>query len=228
MSEIEQATPDASQPARDPAGTLLNQTSTTPTSTTDTPAPTETEDKSLLNQDKPEGVPEKYEFTPPKDWAEKGYELDSKILDEATPMLKEMGLSQANAQKLVEFYAAQSMKQFEEGLAMARKQNDDWRAEANAHPDLKGKLGAGGEVVTRVSRLIDSLGPELSKGFRQAMDHTGAGNNPAFIRAVDKWAQALTEGSSVTGGKPSPLGQRDPSRPNGTPASRIWPNLPQG
>ena len=228
MSETEQATPDASQPARDSTGTLLNQASTT-----DTPAKTETPPATLLNETQtekptePEGVPEKYEFKPPADWAEKGYELDDKILTEAEPMLREMGLSQTNAQKLVEFYAKQSMAQYEEGLAAAKKQNDDWRAEANSHPDLKGKLAPGGEVVTRISRVIDSLGPELSKGFREAMDFTGVGNNPAFIRAFDKLAQRLSEGTSVTGGKPSPLGQTN--KPNGgTPGSRIWPNLPSG
>ena len=228
MSETEQATPDASQPARDSTGTLLNQASTT-----DTPAKTETPPATLLNETQteklaePAGVPEKYEFKPPADWAEKGYELDDKILTEAEPMLREMGLSQTNAQKLVEFYAKQSMAQYEEGLAAAKKQNDDWRAEANSHPDLKGKLAPGGEVVTRISRVIDSLGPELSKGFREAMDFTGVGNNPAFIRAFDKLAQRLTEGTSVTGGKPSPLGQTN--KPNGgTPGSRIWPNLPSG
>lgn len=229
MSETEQATPDASQPQRDSTGTLLNQASTTTPESTDTPASTETPaDKSLLNQsDADSGVPEKYEFKPPADWAEKGYELDDKILTEAEPMLREMGLSQANAQKLVEFYAKQSMAQYEEGLAAAKKQNDDWRTEANSHPELKGKLAPGGEVVTRISRVIDSLGPELSKGFREAMDFTGVGNHPAFIRAFDKLAQRLSEGTSVTGGKPSPLGQTN--KPNGgTPGSRIWPNLPSG
>ena len=226
MSETEQATPDASQPQRDSTGTLLNQTSTTAT-------PTETPSQTLLNETQtekpaePAGVPEKYEFKPPADWAEKGYELDDKILTEAEPMLREMGLSQANAQKLVEFYAKQSMAQYEEGLAAAKKQNDDWRTEANSHPELKGKLAPGGEVVTRISRVIDSLGPELSKGFREAMDFTGVGNHPAFIRAFDKLAQRLSEGTSVTGGKPSPLGQTN--KPNGgTPGSRIWPNLPSG
>ena len=228
MSETEQATPDASQPARDSTGTLLNQASTT-----DTPAKTETPPATLLNETQteklaePAGVPEKYEFKPPADWAEKGYELDDKILTEAEPMLREMGLSQTNAQKLVEFYAKQSMAQYEEGLAMAKKQNDDWRAEAEAHPDLKGQLGEGKEVNVRIGRLLNSLGSELEKGFRQAMDFTGVGNHPAFIRAFDKLAQRLSEGTSVTGGKPSPLGQTN--KPNGgTPGSRIWPNLPSG
>ena len=226
MSEIEQATPDASQPQRDSTGTLLNQISTTAT-------PTETPSQTLLNETQtekpaePAGVPEKYEFKPPADWAEKGYELDDKILSEAEPMLREMGLSQTNAQKLVEFYAKQSMAQYEEGLAMAKKQNDDWRAEAEAHPDLRGKLGQGKEVNVRVGKLLDSLGPELSKGFREAMDFTGAGNHPMFIRGMNKLAERLTEGTSVTGGKPSPLGQTN--KPNGgTPGSRIWPNLPSG
>jgi len=226
MSETEQATPDASQPQRDSTGTLLNQTSTTDTQT-ETPSPTLLNETQTEKPTEPEGVPEKYEFKPPADWAEKGYELDDKILTEAEPLLREMGLSQTNAQKLVEFYAKQSMAQYENGLAMAKKQNEDWIAEANAHPDLKGKLGPGKDVNVRIGKVIDSLGPELSKGFRQAMDFTGVGNHPAFIRAFDKIAQQLTEGTSVTGGKPSPLGQT--AKPNGgTPGSRIWPNLPSG
>jgi hypothetical protein len=58
------------------------------------------------------------------------------------------------------------------------------------------------------------------------MDYTGAGNNPAFIKAFWKMAQALTEGGHVAGTGPAPIGQKPPGaaeRP--TAAKALYPNL---
>jgi hypothetical protein len=59
------------------------------------------------------------------------------------------------------------------------------------------------------------------------MDLTGVGNHPAFIRALDYFAQRLTEGKHVAGNGPSPGGQSRPgaaTQPGA--AAAIWPSLP--
>src|SRR6185437_10360924 len=77
--------------ARTPDGTLKDTISTAPTPET-TPSESVTEPKT-------DGPPESYDFKAPE-----GKELNSKFLDRATPVFKELGLSQANAQKLVDTY----------------------------------------------------------------------------------------------------------------------------
>jgi hypothetical protein len=56
------------------------------------------------------------------------------------------------------------------------------------------------------------------------MDYTGAGNNPAFIRAFFKLAERLVEGSHVTGKGPVQVRQDGTSgRPSA--AAAMYPNL---
>ena len=177
-------------------------------------------DKSLLNQDdkKPDaalGAPEKYEpFTAPE-----GFEIDETVIGEASGLFKELGLPQAAAQKLVDFYAKQSLDAAEAPIKFYKDMQDKWITEIKADPEIGGKLD---NVRATVGRAIDGLGdPKLAADFRAAMDLTGAGNNPAFIRAFYKLAQKVTEGAHV-GGQP-----RGPEKPRSA-AQAIYPNLPSG
>jgi len=193
-------------PAPEPEKSLLNQ------------APPEPEKKSLLNElpvSAPEGAPEKYEaFTAPD-----GYELDPGVVTEASTIFKEMGLTQKEAQQLVDFYAKKNLEAANAPVEFYKEMQDKWVAEIKADPEIGGKLD---QVKTTVARAIDSLGdPKLANDFRAAMDMTGAGNNPAFIKAFYKLAQRVVEPSTPVSG--SPRGT------TGTPtsaASRLYPSLP--
>jgi len=45
--------------------------------------------------------------------------------------------------------------------------------------------------------------PELSDPkFREALVFTGAGNHPAIVRTLYRWARSLSEGGAVIGGAP--------------------------
>lgn len=223
-------------------GTSQTETQTTQTEQTQSQATeqqtqqtsqSEQTETTLLNQKTEEKktetkstVPEKYEFTPPKEWEGKDWQLDSEVIDRATPMFKELGLSNDQAQKLVEFYAQESQKDFEATMKLARDQNEEWQKQVKADPEIGGKLD---QVKTTISKAIDGLGdPKLAKDFREAMDFTGAGNNPAFIRAFWKLAQKVTEGSAVSGGGPSEKGQQAPGQQPKSMAKAMYPNLPSG
>lgn len=217
-----------------PIGTTKTETPPTQTQTSTTSTPTTAQiaaeptpaEPSLLNKDAPkpaEGAPEKYEAFKIPD----GHQLDAKVLEEASPIFKELGLSQDKAQKLVDLYSKHSAAT-SDGLAEAvRKQNETWQSEAKAHPDLKGKLDPGGPVLTTISRALDSLGDaKLTADFKSAMDFTGAGNHPAFIRTFYAMAQRIAEGTHVAGNGPSPLGQTQPGARPPSPAKAMYPNLP--
>jgi hypothetical protein len=186
------------------------------------PADPPKDSPSLLNEppkDAPKGAPDTYSaFTAPEGW-----ELDAKAIEEVTPLFKESGLSQEQAQKYIDFYSKLSAEAAETPARLVREQNDAWVAEIKADPEIGGKLD---QVRTTVSRAIDSvLGPELGPQFRQAMDFTGAGNNPAFVKAMYRFASLLSEGGHVKGGGPSALGQDGKGRPASA-ASALYPNLP--
>src|SRR5215469_13319641 len=95
----------------------LNNPSIQPTPETTTPPPAEP--KTVLNQNEPapkpeppkpaEGAPEKYsDFKVPE-----GYQLDPEVNTKASDLFKSMGLSQDSAQKLVDFYTAETKEAFE-------------------------------------------------------------------------------------------------------------------
>lgn len=201
------------------------------TTTTETAKAPEKKDgeKSLLNQDgeKPKegeaatGAPEKYEaFRAPE-----GFQFAEAAMTEFTGVAKELGLSQDAAQKIVDVYAKHTAEQL---AAPAKAWNDTvsaWTKETTDHPDLKGRLS---EVKINVGRALDSLGdPQLADNFRAAMDVTGVGNHPAFVRVFDKISQLLNEGKPATGGGPTKAGQTKPGTgEKPSPAKAMFPGLP--
>jgi hypothetical protein len=138
-----------------------------------------------------------------------------------------MNLTGAQAQSLVDFYGDQ-LKAVAEAPAKAYQAvTDGWRTAAESHPDLRGKLGPGQEVNVRISKALDSLGdPKLASDFRELMDLTGTGNNQAFIRVIDKFAQKITEGTHVAGNGPTKDSQSAPGARPPSAAAAIWPGLP--
>ena len=202
----------------------------TPSQPTQAPAPAKTEgESSLLNKDeKPAetkaeekaGAPEKYaDFKAPE-----GITLDAKAIEAATPLFKEAGLTQDQAQKFVDFYAAKQVESAQAPYDMYAQMREGWQKEVKADPEIGGKLP---QVKETVSRALDTLGDAtLAKNFREAMDLTGAGDHPAFVKTIYKLAQMVTEGRHVAGSGPSALGQRAPGAAPPSIAQAIYPKLP--
>jgi hypothetical protein len=104
------------------------------------------------------------------------------------------------------------------------KQNE-WKSQINSDPEIGGSKWNG--TRASIGRLFDSLGDaNLTDGFREAMDYTGAGNHPAVVKFLARVAQRLTEGGPVRGGGPSLDGMRRPGEGAPSAAQAIYPNLP--
>lgn len=220
MAEVQTQVPAETQTSTADTTSQQNTTQQTDTATTN-------EGTSLINQtdegttepakvegDKSEGekkteakaiVPEKYEpFKAPE-----GYEYDAKGLEEASTLFKELGLSQEQGQKIMDVYAAKSLEAAkdagERGQKAYAEMRAGWQAEVKADPEIGKNLPA---VKATIGRALDSLGdPKLANDFKAAMDLTGAGDHPAFVKAFYKLAQSVVEGGHVTGGGPSAHGQ---------------------
>ena len=196
MSDNQPTTPDPSGVARTPTGEITTQTTTPVTATTPQTSTTPTETPSLVNEPAgsvanqapaaPTGAPTTYsDFNVPE-----GYVLDPQVMTEATGIFKGMNLPQAEAQKLVDFYVAKTTESQNEPFRFWQETQENWVKEVKADPELGHRLD---QVKTTISRAIDSLNdPKLAQAFREAMDYTGAGNNPAFIKAFYKLSQKLT------------------------------------
>lgn len=174
-------------------------------------------------------VPEKYEFKAPEN-----YTLDPKLLETVTPLFKELGLTNEQAQKLVDIQISREIAAAKAPQETYEATRTKWQAETTSHPDIKnlvdkdsGKTGIDAVKIV-MGRALNAIGdPALATEFKAAMDLTGAGDNPAFVRTFLKLADFVTEGKHVTGKGPSIAGQREPGKTAlPTAAQALYPGLP--
>ncbi len=206
----------AAKPGTEPSATE-KKAETTPETKSTEPAKA-ADGTSLLNQsgektESPAGAPEKYEpFKAPEGFT---------ITEDVNILFKELNLSQAASQKLIDFVAPQILEALEAPFNHYNETRQGWQKETM---DKYGtKLP---EVKQTVSKALDSLGnPKLAQSFREAMDLTGAGDNPAFIDVLFELAKKVTEGSHVKGSGPSKFGQSSGNKPASA-AQAMYPHLP--
>jgi len=209
-----------SEAARTPDGTLKDQSTSTSTSTAE---PKKDDGATVSKSDAAKsGAPEKYDaFSAPE-----GRTLDAALVDKATPIFKELGLDQASAQRLVDFFNETVGDQATAMKKVMDATRDGWVAEVKADKEMSGKLD---QIGTDIGRLKDQIfgGDKAAReAFDNAMNLTGAGDHPAFVKTFWKIAKAMSEGSYVSGGGPSQHGQKPPgasSRPSL--AAAMYPNL---
>jgi hypothetical protein len=191
-------TPNADAPETQPA-TLL----TTPQAPAGEPATPATEATETPG-DKPEvkpGAPEVYEFTAPE-----GVTFDQAILDQFTPLAKEMNLPQDQAQKLVELYATAQKNQAD----AVQAQFAAWASDTKADKEIGGQHLEPTLHAAKVA-LAEFGTPELSK----ILEASGLGNHPEMVRFVSKVGRLMAEDKLHQGGNhnpaPSPLNALYPS-----------------
>jgi hypothetical protein len=195
---------------------------TTPTTTPSTPpavTPPSTEKKP---DDKPADkpvVPETYDFKAPDN-----YTLDPKLLETVTPIFKELGLTNEQAQKLVDIQIGREIANAKAPQDAYAATRTEWQTKTKADPEMSAY--GFDNVKTDIGKVITALPADLQPAFREAMDITGAGDHPAFVKAMWKLASLVTEGSHVSGRGPSPQGQRAPgTNDKPSPAQAMYPKL---
>jgi predicted transcriptional regulator len=188
--------------ASPPAATAGAQGAPAATPSPDAAGATLGDDESLLTgklDQKPEAdgeaaatkaaVPEAYEFTLPD-----GMTLDTEALDEATPVLKELKLTNEQANKLAPLAAglvqkteARVQQALEAQIVATRKA---WVDAALADQEIGGTPENHETVKAVAARFLDRFaGPE----FRKMLVETGLGNHPEMIRAAYRAGQAIGE-----------------------------------
>jgi hypothetical protein len=151
----------------------------------------------------PVGAPEKYEDFKVPD----GFKFDEPVLKEVQTTFKELGLSQDQAQKLVDLYGKNALEAAAAPYKAWADLQKEWTTEiGNRFPGDKGR-----EVQSMISNVLDTvLSPTLAKNVRAALDITGAGSHPDVVEALNILLRPLSEGKPVRGNGPSPEGQKAP------------------
>lgn len=218
--------------ARTETGEIKDQQTTQPpgtankdtTKSAETKPATETKPAEGDKKSDAKGAPDKYEFKAPA-----GRELDAKAIEAVTPVFKELGLTQDQAQKLIDFQAARDSAANDANMKLVETTRTEWRDKVIKDPALgNGTDNLRPEVKANISRAIDAVGDaKAQEAFKEALDLTGAGDNPTIIAAMNTLGKLLSEGTAVRGGGPANTGQTAPgTAAKPSPAQALYPKLP--
>ena len=119
--------------------------------------------------------------TPPDTYADfampEGVEVDSALLEQALPMFKDLGLTQEQAQKLVDFQAQQVQAGSEKAADDFNQMMTQWQTDARNDSEIGGDKFDENIAIARAA--VAKFGtPEL----KDMMKAHGVGNHPEMIR----------------------------------------------
>ncbi|WOC01657.1 MULTISPECIES: peptidase [unclassified Providencia] len=154
--------------------------------------PSKTDDKASTepkgDDKKPvSAAPEKYEFTAGKD-----QKLDKEAVAAFEPIARELGLSNEQAQKIVDVYGSTIMPQ------IIKQQNEAWQQQTTEWAEtIKADKELGSvESIGNAQKAMDQFGtPEL----KQYLNDSGLGNHPELFRIFSRIGKAMSEDGFVNG-----------------------------
>lgn len=131
-----------------------------------------------------------------------GAKLDDPTLKSFTEIFGDANLApQDRAQRLLDLHTNALKAASETTSKFWSDTRAAWVNEVKADPVI------GGDKLTptlrSIGKMIDGLGQTEAKAFREALEFSGLGDNPAIIRGLAKLAASYTEGGHVTGNTPA-------------------------
>lgn len=144
--------------------------------------------------DTSESAPESYtDFTFPE-----GTEVNADAVAEASTLFKEMDLSQAQAQKLVDLQS--KMQQSEMGKTQEAwvKMTEDWKKESKIDKEFGGALL--NESLTKMKLAINAFGNDK---FKEMLEITGVGNHPEMLRFLVNTGKIVSDDAILSGSNES-------------------------
>jgi hypothetical protein len=160
-----------------------------------------------------DGPPEAYELkltVTEKDAEGKDVEtqvdMDPVLVEKATPFLKELNLSNEQANKLVGLVPQIQARMLEQQNDQFAAMRADWLKEAKADPEVGGKNWT--KSLNLAAKALDHLGFPKGSEFRALLDETGIGNRKELVQAFSKVGAMIKEDDLVRGDK-NPAGKKD-------------------
>jgi hypothetical protein len=155
----------------------------------------------VLGAEAPAAAPAYNDFKLPE-----GITVDGEALKSASALFADSGLSQEQAQKFIDLAASREKAHAEASVRAFADLQTRWVSEIKADPEIGGdKLGAS---IASAARAIDRL---AIPGLREALDLTGAGNNPAIVKAFARIGQMISEDRFQPGNGAPPAATKSPA-----------------
>lgn len=162
-------------------------------------AASDAEDKRLADEKAANSAPETYaDFTLPE-----GFEMDADTLGAFKGLAKELNISQASAQKLIDMQTALSTKQAEAYQAAVVKQSQDWISAIKNDPELGGANLE--KSAANALKVIQAFGDE---SLTTLLNESGLGNHPALFKFCHRLSAAISEDKFVIPGNQAASGRK--------------------
>lgn len=176
--------------------TLLSSQNSVETSESDKTLLSSQEVQKVEGESKPEEkqevVPEKYEA-----WKlPEGIELNPQMSEDFTTIAKELKLTQAQAQKLVDIQAKYANAAMDEAMANYKATTDGWKT--SSIKEFGSNLN---QELSYSRKALDTFG---TPGLVKLLDETGLGNNPDVIRFCGAVGKLIGEDKFGEGQKRAP------------------------
>lgn len=156
---------------------------------------------------KSEGPPEKYEFALPE-----GVTLDEGAYQAFEPVFRELGLSNAQAQRLAEKFLELRNSEAQALEQSYQQQAESWGKQTREDPEI-----GGAEFDKNIVAAQRAIAAFASDDFKALLNTTGLGNHPELVKFCVRIGKALGEDKVVGTGSPGG-GQRSI-------AERLYPTM---
>ena len=154
-----------------------------------------------IKDDKAKVVPEKYEFKLPE-----GVTLDQGLYDKFTPLAKEIGLSQEQAQKLIDLQTEAMTNSNKAQVKAWEDMQTDWKSKTTADPEV-----GGANLQANLGHAKAFLGKYGTPALLEVLNTTGVGNNVELIRVFTKAGKAMSEDKIHVAGQ-GPMSPQDKAK----------------
>ncbi len=135
-----------------------------------------------------------------------GAAIDGESLTAVSTLFADSGLSQEQAQKFIDLAVSREQAAARKGVQAFVDLQTKWVSEIKADPDIGGdKFQAS---IASAARAIERL---AIPGLREALDLTGAGNNPAIVKAFARIGQMISEDRFRPGNGAPPAAAKSPA-----------------
>ena len=121
--------------------------------------------------------------------------LNESVLTDASPLFKEIGLDQEQAQKVVSFYAKQVQAGSQKLTDDFNQLKSDWYAQSETDSDF-----GGDEFEKNVKIAQTAVSKYGTPELKQLLQDHGVGNHPEMVRFMVRVGRTLREDS------PGPVG----------------------
>lgn len=143
-------------------------------------------------------VPEKYDLKLPK-----GSLLDPARVDTIASFAKEQGLSNAQAQLVLERESDAVGGYQAKAAETLKTESQKWLTDMKADPEFGGE--AFSKNVETAKRVVARFGDE---SFKKALDETGLGNHPGLVKTFIRIGRLMSEDQLVIPGTEQPTAER--------------------